>query len=131
MGALRVSRRLRLLIGAIVALGIVTVLVAPVVLVGDGASNGKHCLFTLRFDGRTYTARTVSSGRVVERVAIGVGLARGCGAAPANVNVRSIAHLPPAVAVGVGADASSIYVRSGLCSQSSASTLMTCLAGSR
>lgn len=103
------------------------VLVAPVVLLSGGASRGKLCAHTLLYQGRRYIARPVAPDEVVEAVAIGVGVESGCGASPANVDLRSLVDVKPAAAVGLPADQSSIYVRRGLCPVSSARDLIACL----
>jgi hypothetical protein len=72
----------------------------------------------------------VTSARVVEGVAVGIGVTSGCGAPAANVNVRSLVSVKPTVALGLVADQSAIYVRRGVCSQSSRGELLACLRGS-
>jgi hypothetical protein len=115
-------RRARILLGLTAAFVLAVVLVAPVVLRNSG---GKQCAKTLEYGGRAYTARAASS--FVQSIAIGVGVASGCGTTPANVNVRSLAGIRPARAIAVATDQSSIYVRKGLCR--SASSLLGCLRG--
>jgi hypothetical protein len=120
------------LIGAGAALLIAVVLAAPIVVRGgNGGSPGGSCVPTLRYRGRTYVARSVSTRQAVEAIAIGVGVASGCGAAPANVDLRSLAGIRPADAVGVTADQSSIYVRRGVCRRSTPADLVTCLRQNR
>jgi hypothetical protein len=123
----RISRRLRFLIGGIVALVIAAALVAPVVLMtGRGTSGSKPCAETLFYGRHEYVARPVTPG-VVEGVAIGVGVTSGCGAAPSNINIRSLVGVKPTAAVGLPGDASAIYVRRGVCSQAVAGALLGCV----
>jgi hypothetical protein len=122
-----ISRRVRFLIGGIAAVLIAAALVAPVVLMtGNGNSPAKACAETLLYQRHEYVARSVSRG-VVEGVAIGVGVTRGCGAMPANINIRSLVGVKPTAAVGLPGDASAIYVRRGVCSQASARKLLGCV----
>lgn len=120
----RLSRRLRIALGVLAALLIAAVLVAPIVILGSG-SPAKPCARTLAYKGRGYVARGAPS--VVQAVAIGVGVASGCGGSPQNVNLRSLTGVSPSVAVGVEADQSSIYVRRGVCATSTAQRLLACL----
>lgn len=115
------DRRIRLLLGLAAAVVIAGALVAPVVL--SGGSGGKPCAATLLFRGSAYTARDASG--FVQAIAIGVGVTRGCGAAPQNVNVRSLAGISPARAIGISGDQSSVYVRRGVCT--GAADLLACL----
>jgi hypothetical protein len=116
------NRRVRVLLGLAAAILIAGVLVAPVVLRGSG---GKPCAASLLFRGRTYTARAATG--FVQAIAIGIGVTRGCGAAPANVNVRSLAGIAPSRAIGISGDQSSVYVRRGVCAHASADALLACL----
>ena len=118
----RVPRRARILLGLVAAFVLFVVLVAPVALRGPG---GKPCAKTLEYQGRAYTARAASS--FVQSIAIGVGIASGCGTTPANVDVRSLAGIAPARAVAVPTDQSSVYVRKGVCGK--APSLLRCLRG--
>jgi hypothetical protein len=120
------SRPVRLAIGAIAAVVVLLVLVAPVVLRSSGGS-AKPCARALHYEGRQYLARPVAPGRLVEAIAIGVGVTSGCGASPANVDLRSIAGVEPTLAVALAADSSAIYVRPGVCAASTATTLVGCL----
>ncbi len=122
------SRRGRLLIGACAAVVIAIVLVAPVVLL-TGSSGTKPCAQSLLYERHEYTARAVASSGVVQGVAIGVGVTSGCGAAPSNVNIRSLRGVKPAVAVGLSADESSIYVRRGVCTKASPAGMLGCVSG--
>jgi hypothetical protein len=119
-----VNRRLRLAIGGAAALVIAGVLVAPVVLSGGPAGS---CSTSLSYLGEPYTVRSTSGADAVQAVAIGVGITRGCGSKPENVGVRSLAGVSTAVAVAVAGDASSIYVRRGVCVHSPARALLACL----
>ena len=123
-----ISRRGRLLIGGIAALVIATVLVAPLVLLpGSGTMQAKPCAQPMRYQGRVYLARPVAPARVVEGVAIGIGVTSGCGVSASNINIRSLLGVKPTAAVGLAADQSSIYVRRGVCLRSSPRELLACL----
>lgn len=122
------SRRARLLIGISAAVVIAIVLVAPIVLL-TGSSGTKPCAQSLLYERRVYTARAVASSGVVQGIAIGVGVTRGCGVAPSNVNIRSLRGVKPAVAVGLSADESSIYVRRGVCTKASPAGMLDCVSG--
>jgi len=121
------SRRVRLLIGAVTALVLGGVLVAPVVLIGSGPSKGGSCRTTIRYQGRAYVAR--DTGRVVEAIAVGVGVASGCGAKPANVDLRTVAGVKAAQAVALASDPSTVYVRRGVCPRLARAALLRCLRG--
>jgi hypothetical protein len=117
---------MRLGIGAVVALVFAVVLIAPVLPVGGGSTSTKPCALTLLYGGKAYVARAVK-GHVTQTKAIGVGVASGCGVTPSNAGLRSIEGVSPLVAVGVGADATSLYVRRGVCRNASAGRLIACL----
>jgi len=119
----RIGRRWRLLIGLVTAAVIAAVLVAPVVISSGGG--GKPCAATLLYGGRTYVAR--DAGGSVQAIAIGVGVTRGCGVAPANVNVRSLTGVDPVDAIGISGDQTSVYVRRGVCPSATSATLLGCL----
>jgi hypothetical protein len=119
------SRRTRLTVGAATALVIAAVLVAPVVLLGTGPKHAP-CSTTILYQGRRYVART--TGRVVEAIAVGVGVASGCGTKPANVDLRSVQRVSPARAVALASDPSTVYVRRGLCPGKQRDALLRCLA---
>jgi hypothetical protein len=122
-----ISRRVRFLIAGIAAVVIAAALVAPVVLMtGRGTSGSKPCAETLLYERHEFVARPVTPA-VVEGVAIGVGVTSGCGAAPSNINVRSLVGVKPTAAVGLPGDASAIYVRRGVCSQAAAHELLGCV----
>jgi hypothetical protein len=119
------SRAVRLLIGAFGAAVLVLALVSPI-LIGDGTSRSS-CAKTLRYEQHAYTARAMPSPRLVESIAIGVGVLAGCGAPPSNIDARSFAGVDPKVAIGIPSDASSVYVRNGVCTASAKPALRTCL----
>jgi hypothetical protein len=120
------TRRTRLAVGAATAVVIGAVLVAPVVLLGTGP---KHpaCSTTIRYRGLRYVARP--SGRVVEAIAVGVGVASGCGTTPANVDLRSVQGVSTARAVALASDSSTVYVRRGVCPGKERDALLRCLKG--
>jgi hypothetical protein len=119
-----VNRRLRLLVGALAAVLIAGALVAPVVISGGGSGS---CSGTLVYLGHPYAARSVGARSVVQDISIGVGVTRGCGTTPENVNVRSLSGVRPAAAVGLEGVPSAVYVRRGVCSSANAGTLWACL----
>jgi hypothetical protein len=119
-----VNRRLRLLVGAVVALVVAGALVAPVVLSTGG---GGSCSTTLYYLGRPYVVRAVGRASIVQDVAIGVGVTRGCGNKPENVNVRSLAGVRSAAAIALEGLPSVVYVRRGVCPDSTGSALWACL----
>jgi len=99
--------------------------VAPVVL-SFGGSKGS-CSTTLIYSGEPYAVRSVGGAPVVQAVSIGVGITRGCQAKPENVNVRSLAGVSPARAVGLEGNETIVYVRRGICGAAQAPALMACL----
>lgn len=117
------SRRVRLLLGAVAAVLIAGALVAPVVISGGGS--GRPCSLTLSYLGRPYAVRS-TAGTPVQDLSIGVGVTRGCGEKPQNVDVRSITGVRPARAVGLSGDPA-LWVRRGLCARISPSALLSCL----
>ncbi len=119
-------RRVALAAGAVVALVIAGVLVAPIVILGDGPT-ASSCAQTLVFRGAGYDARPLTS--VVQRLAIGVGVVSGCGVPSSNVDVRSLTGIPPTRAVGVSGDATSVYVRGDVCVKTPDRDLNACLRG--
>jgi hypothetical protein len=122
------SRRTRLAIGAVIALVFAVVLIAPVLPTGgSGGTAKKPCALALLYNGQQFVARAVTEGQVRETKAIGIGVASGCGVSPSKIGLRSVDRVSPSVAVGVGADASSLYVRRDVCRRASTSTLMACL----
>ena len=119
------NRRLRIAIGGATAIILAGVLVAPVVLSGSGS--GGSCSMSLHYLGQPYTVRRLDGVAVVQELAIGVAITTGCGSKPENVNVRSLAGVPPAVAVGLSGDQTSIYVRRGRCTHVTGQALLACL----
>jgi len=119
------SRRARLLLGLLAALTIGAVLVAPVLF--RTAPGSSTCAKTLAYKGVGYTARAVPATAFVQSIAIGVGIASGCGSSPANVDVRSLAGIRPTLAVALPTDQTSIYVRAGACAGVSPARLVPCL----
>ncbi|HVS85764.1 MAG TPA: hypothetical protein VHD91_09035 [Gaiellaceae bacterium] len=119
----RVSRRVGLALGALFALVLAAVLVAPVVLRDNGS--GGSCAQELAYGGNAYTARRVDG--LVQRLAVGVGVVSGCGVPASNVDIRSVGGVAPARAVAVAGDASSVYVRLGVCNGVAAARLLACL----
>ena len=121
------SRRVRLLVGAATAVVLGAVLIAPVVLLGSGSTKRTACRTTIRYKNNLYDAR--DSGRVVEAIAVGVGVASGCGSAPANVDLRTVAGIRAAKAVALASDPSTVYVRRGVCAKLRRAALLRCLRG--
>jgi hypothetical protein len=120
------SRRARLAAGAVTAAVIAAVLAAPVVLLGTGQKHAA-CSTTVLYQGQRYVART--SGRVVEAIAVGVGVASGCGTKPANVDLRTVQGVSAARAVALASDSSTVYVRRGVCPGKERDALVRCLKG--
>jgi hypothetical protein len=119
-----VKRPLRLALGGMAALVLAGVLIAPVVI-GSGGS-GRSCAMTVTFSGAQYAARETKGAAAVQDLAVGVGITRGCGAKPENVDVRSLAGIPPSRAVGLSGG-SGVWVRRGICPAVAASALLSCL----
>jgi hypothetical protein len=120
-----VPRRVALAVGGLAALLIAGVLVAPIVILGDG-SRGKACAQTLVYEGVEFDAHRVPR-EPVQRIATGVGVVSGCGQPESNVNVRSLTGISTANAVGVAGDATSVYVRRGVCAGAAEPRLLACL----
>lgn len=118
------TRRVRLLVGALAALVIAGALVAPVVISSGGSG---PCSATLVYLGHAYSARAVKGASVVQDLSIGTGVTRGCGTKPENVNIRSLAGVRPAAAVGLEGVPAAVYVRQGVCASADAGTLWACL----
>jgi hypothetical protein len=118
------GRRLRIALGSLGALVLLVVLVTPVAFRGGG---GSSCARTLRYADRSYTARDLGSAEVVQSIAIGVGVVSGCGATPANVDIRSIAGVRPAYAVALPTETSTLYVARGRCPDLTGPPLLDCL----
>jgi hypothetical protein len=121
------SRRVRLLVGGATAVVLAAVLIAPVVLLGSGARKSTACRTTIRYQGRLYDAR--DSGRVVEAIAVGIGVASGCGTKPENVDLRTVAGVQAGRAVALASDPSTVYVRRGVCGSLRRAALLRCLRG--
>jgi len=119
-----VNRPMRLALGGVAALVLAGVLVAPVVI--GGAGSGRPCVVTLSYAGAPYVARATKGALPVQALAIGVGVTRGCGAKPQNVDVRSLAGIRPSRAVALSG-ASDVWVRRGICPRVEASALLSCL----
>jgi hypothetical protein len=109
----------------VAALVIGAVLVAPVVLLGSGPSGKPSCRTTIRYNGHRYLPR--STGQVVQAIAVGVGVASGCGTRPSNVGLRSVAGIGPALAVALASEASTVYVRAGICRGAVGAGVLRCL----
>jgi hypothetical protein len=120
------SRALRLAVGVAGAVVLVLALVSPI-LIGGGASPSPSCAKTLRYERHGYTARAMPTPRLVESLAIGVGVLAGCGAPPSNIDARSFSGVDPRVAIGIPSDASSVYIRDGICTASTGHALWVCL----
>jgi hypothetical protein len=120
-----VNRRLRLGLGAAAALVLGGALAAPVVLRDGGSS--RNCSMTLTYAGRQYAVRPIRDNSLVQAVAIGVGVTHGCGYRPQNVDLRSLLGVRPAKAVALAGDATSVYVRQGVCVHTVTAALRACL----
>jgi hypothetical protein len=120
------SRRVRLAVGAIVGIVLILVLVSPVII-GGGTTPSASCAKTLRYEQHEYTAREMPTPRLVESLAIGIGVLSGCGTPPSNIDVRSFSGVDRQFAIGIPSDASSAYVRNGICPARSGHALWTCL----
>lgn len=120
----RVNRRLRLALGAVAALVLAGVLVAPVVI-GSGGSQ-PACSMTLVYAGHPYAVRSTKDAGAVQDIAIGVGVTRGCGVKPENADVRSLSGVPASRAVGLSGT-SDVWVRRGVCARVAGPALLACL----
>jgi hypothetical protein len=65
--------------------------------------------------------------RLVESLAIGVGVLSGCGTPASNIDVRSLSGVRQSVAIGIPSDATSVYIRRGVCANAVAHALWSCL----
>ena len=119
---IRVGRRVGIAIGIFAAALLAVTLVAPVVYRNEPAST---CAQTLRYQGRSYTARPLTG--VVQRLAVGVGVTSGCGQSASNVDVRSLEGVTVSRAVAASGESGSVYVRRGICAKASEATLLRCL----
>ena len=116
----RIPRRLRVAIGLFGALVLLVVLAAPVAFRGGGGS----CQRTLRYAGRDFVPREANA---VQALAIGTGVVSGCGAAPENVEIRSVSGISPAQALELPTQSGTIYVAKGHCPDLSGAPLLRCL----
>jgi len=107
-----------------VAVLIAGALVAPVVISSGGS--GGSCAMTLSYSGKPYAVRPITGPPPVQDLAIGVGVTRGCGAKPQNVDVRSLAGVRPSRAVGLSG-VQSVWVRRGVCARVRPGQLLSCL----
>ncbi|HXH96160.1 MAG TPA: hypothetical protein VNH40_03025, partial [Gaiellaceae bacterium] len=71
--------------------------------------------------------RPRSRSSVVQSIAIGVGVVSGCGASPANVDIRSITGVRPARAVALPTEGATLYVARGWCPDLTGASLLRCL----
>jgi hypothetical protein len=117
---------MRLAGGAVVALMLIVGVATPIVL-GGGTPAPRNCAKTLRYDTHLYVARPMPAPRLVQSLAIGVGVLAGCGTPASNINVRSLAGVAPSVAIGIPSDADSVYIRQNMCPSISGRALWTCL----
>jgi hypothetical protein len=120
------SRRLRLVVGGVIGIVLLALLVSPVII-GGGSSAPPTCARTLRYASQTYVARSMPSPRLVQSQAIGIGVLSGCGAPPANINVRSFSGVNRSAAIGIPSDADSAYIREGVCPNLVDHALSACL----
>jgi hypothetical protein len=121
-----VPRRLRLIVGAVLGVVLIGALVSPVII-GGGTPSPRTCARTLFFDSHTYVARPMPTPRLVESLAIGVGVLSGCGTPASNIDVRAIAGVSRGAAIGIPSDTSSVYVRRGVCANAVDHALWSCL----
>jgi ABC-type amino acid transport system permease subunit len=120
------SRPLRLIIGAVVGVVLLALLVSPV-LIGGGTPSPRACARTLRYASHLYVARAMPTPRLVQSLAIGIGVLSGCGTPPSNINVRSFSGVGRSAAIGIPSDTSSVYIRRGVCASVVEHTLWSCL----
>lgn len=113
-----------MLAGVLAAGAIAGALVAPVIISG-GSSGG--CSTSLYYRGHPYVARETAGAPPVQAIAIGVGVTRGCGTKPENVDVRSLAGVKPSRAIAASGASTAIYVRRGICPRASARALLACV----
>jgi hypothetical protein len=124
------SRPLRLAGGAVVALILIIGVASPIIL-GGGTPAPRNCAKTLRYTGHLYVARSMPAPPLAQSLAIGVGVLAGCGTPASNINVRSLAGVPPSVAIGIPSDAESVYIRQNVCPSIAGHALWTCLRSAR
>jgi hypothetical protein len=102
-------------------------LVAPIVLSEQGApTTTSRCVPSLRFQAHLYQRRSTIGRSLTQGIATGVGVLRGCGRAPTNVNVRSLIDIRASRAVAIEGDPD-IYVRTGTCGARDGAKLASCL----
>lgn len=82
---------------------------------------------TLTYSGEQYAVRPIRDNSLVQAVAIGVGVTHGCGYRAQNVDLRSLVGVSPAKAVALAGDATSVYVRRGVCVHAAPAALRACL----
>jgi hypothetical protein len=121
-----VSRPVRLIVGAVLGILLVAALVSPV-LIGGGTPSPRTCARTLRYESQLYVARPMPTPRLVESLAIGIGVLSGCGTPPSNINVRSLSGVLRSAAIGIPSDSTSVYVRRGVCANAVDHALSSCL----
>jgi hypothetical protein len=121
-----VSRPLRLAVGVVIGVVLLAALVSPV-LIGGGTPSPRTCARTLRYESQLYVARAMPSPRLVESLAIGIGVLSGCGTPPSNVNVRLFSGVRRGVAIGIPSDTTSVYIRQGVCVNAVEHALWSCL----
>jgi hypothetical protein len=109
-----VSRPVRLAGGAVVAFMLIVGIATPIIL-GGGESPPRNCAKTLRYDRHLYVAQPMPAPPLVQSLAIGIGVLAGCGTPASNINIRSLAGVPPSVAIGIPSDGNSVYVREHMC----------------
>jgi hypothetical protein len=117
----RIPRRVKILVGLLGAFALLIALVAPIALRGGP---GTSCRRTLRYAGRTFVARHATA---LQSLAIGTGVVSGCGAKPADVDIRSLAGISPALAVALPTESGSVYVARGRCPGRDGAELLRCL----
>jgi hypothetical protein len=120
------SRRLRLIVGGVIAVVLLALLVSPVII-GGGSPAPRTCARTLRYESQTYVARAMPTPQLVQSQAIGIGVLSGCGTPPANIDVRSFSGVGRSAAIGIPSDASSVYIREGVCPNLVGHALWSCL----
>jgi len=121
-----IPRRVRLIVGAVIGVVLIGALVSPVII-GGGTPAPRSCARTLFFATNTYVARPMPTPRLVESLAIGIGVLSGCGTPASNIDVRSVSGAQKSVAIGIPSDTSSVYVRRGVCAKAVAHALWSCL----
>jgi hypothetical protein len=121
-----VSRPVRLIVGVVLGVVLIAALVSPVII-GGGTPSPGTCARTLRYESHMYVAHSMPTPRLVESLAIGIGVLSGCGTPPSNINVRSFSGVRPSVAIGIPSDASSVYIRRGVCANVVEHALWACL----